>query len=89
MKRKLLDWLLKDEKMRRLALREVVGDKEVKSLIIKDSSEVKVENCYLIHSDISHNRNVNVVNNVMDYCSITSNYNEKDVKFIEVDGHRV
>jgi hypothetical protein len=88
MKSKLLNWLLKDEKMRKLALREVVGDKEVKTVIIKDSSDVNIENCYLIHSDVSHNRNVSIVNNVMEYCMITDIYNERDVKLLETNYHK-
>ena len=72
-KNRILKWLLKDEKIRRVALREIIGDAEVKHLDVKDCKDLTISDCYIFQSKFNDCEGITIEGNVMDYCSITGN----------------
>jgi hypothetical protein len=71
LKLKVLNWLLTDEKLRKVALREIIGDAEVKQINANNVKDLTISNCYLYNSTINNVEGFELRNNVLDYCSLT------------------
>lgn len=70
MKKILMRWLLKDQELRNLALREVIGDAEVKQVNATDIDNLEIHDCILFQSYISKCKSANIQRNTFDSCTI-------------------
>jgi hypothetical protein len=72
----MLNKLLADVRLRRLALKELIGDKEVRQLHVHDVEKLEINECVILNSNFTHIRTGKLIGNQFESSTFTNNFME-------------